>query len=171
MKRLLPLPALAVALLIPALSWADEPPDLQRKFVQQLRSKRMAELALQYLEMLQRNPAPELAPVLPLEFARTRVSLAREKPAGQRLELLKTARKDLQAYFDKTAAKPDAAPLKLELSRITVYEGQAQLGQAYRAEDREAKMEYAAKARQKFKDARGEFDKAIEFIGKLVQGL
>jgi hypothetical protein len=150
---------------------ADEPPELQLKFVRQLRSKRMADLALQYLKELQKNPPKELAPLLPLEIARTQLSLAREKPAGQRLEMLKQARAGLQEYFDKNAARPEVAPLKLEIVRVTVYEGQALLGQAYRAEDPNAQKEYASKARQKFKDARGEFDKAIDYLEKLVKGL
>src|SRR4051812_40748968 len=41
------------------LAWADEPPEMQLEFVKKLRARKMGALALEYLELLQKNPPVE----------------------------------------------------------------------------------------------------------------
>ena len=53
---------------------ADEPPVLE--FVRGLRAQGMPDLALEYLQSKSKNPPANLAPLLPLELAKTRLELA-----------------------------------------------------------------------------------------------
>src|SRR5262245_30160624 len=96
MKRTLLL--LVVAALAPAAvpARADEDPQTQLEFARRLREKRLADLALEYLEKLKKDPPEGLAAALPMELARTRVSLARQKEPEQRQAFFAAARKDLE---------------------------------------------------------------------------
>lgn len=113
---------------------ADEPPHLS--FVQKLRARGDADIALQYLtEILSVNPPPELKPLLPLEIARTRLEMASLKAdAGQRAAAYKAARDGFEEFIKANPEHPLVADARLELARILTLEGRAQLAEARRQE-------------------------------------
>src|SRR5947209_19590572 len=111
MKKKLVLFLLATIFLSAGLVSAQEPADVQLKFIDQLRKKGLADLALQYIEKLQKNPPPALAQVLPLEAARTRVALAQVKAPEDRMKLLTEAQKALEGYLAAKKQTADAAQL------------------------------------------------------------
>src|SRR5438309_1294515 len=77
---------------------AEEPPHVE--FARGLRAKGMADLALEYLQSKTKNPPPDLAAILPLELARTRLELAatRPDPAGRQAEQ-NQAKADFQQFI------------------------------------------------------------------------
>src|SRR4051794_33571149 len=108
MKR--PLPLLLAALFAAAAGAvtlrAAEPPEKEMEFVRKLRAKGYNDLALDYLKKLAQNPPAALANLLPVEMARTRVSVARQKEPSQRAGLFAAARKDLEAFAAKHGNSP-----------------------------------------------------------------
>ena len=70
MKKVLALLLFAGVFAGPGLVPAQETPEVQMEFVDRLRKQGLADLALEYIEKLQKNPPPQLAPILPLEAAR-----------------------------------------------------------------------------------------------------
>lgn len=157
---------LAVLVVGPAVVLADESPVTQIKFARELRERHLADLALEYLTQLSKNPPPALAPLLPLELAKARVGVALEKAPVERLALLTDARKDLEAFAKKGGRAEIAALTQMELARITHFQGQAYMGQAYRQEDEAARNEFAVKARQKFEAAGKELEAAEKELAK-----
>src|SRR5262249_53674283 len=105
-----------------------------------------ADLALAKLEELAKNPSPELAPLLPLERARTRVAMGRHKSPEERLALVGAAEGDLRDFIAKNAGKPETALAQLELARLAVVQGQAWLSRAFREDDVKGQESLAAKA-------------------------
>ena len=69
----------------------ESPVDSEMDFVNELRKRGDAALAMDYLLRLGKNPSPQLAKELPFELAKTRLLIGTEEPGG-----LKTAR-SLQA--------------------------------------------------------------------------
>lgn len=163
--------AVLCALLVPVALVASEPPELQLEFVRKLRSNRMSDLALDYLLKLEKNPTPALKNLLPLEIARTRVSLARESPASKRLPVLEQARKGLEQYVARSKNKREIAQIKLEMARVTYYEAQALLNIAFRQEVKDAKEAFGTKAKKKFEDAKKEFQTAMKGIQGILGSL
>ncbi|MCI0458669.1 MAG: hypothetical protein L0Z62_17035 [Gemmataceae bacterium] len=137
MKQALALLVIPLAWLSPASLRANEPPESQLDFVRKLREKGYADLALEYLETL-RKTTPSLAGQIPMEMARARTSLARQKPPAQRAALFAEARKDLEAFIQKNPNSPDAAQARAEVARLASYQGQALLSQASREEAKAA---------------------------------
>ncbi len=151
MKRLFLFAFLATLVVPTTRLLADEPPDKQIEFVRKLRAKGYADLALQYLDRLAKNPPAGMANLLPLEYARTRVSLARQKEPTQRAALFAAARKDLEAFVKTQGATPEATQARVELARLSAYEGQALLSQAIRLQDDDEKAsEQAARKAEAF---------------------
>lgn len=169
MKRVLWLASLVAVLLGGGLLWADEPPEMQLEFVKKLRARKMAGLALEYLQLLQKHPPAGMESVLPVEIARTKVSLAQEKEPSQRAVLFGEARAELQAALVRLGQKPEEAQIRLEIARLTTFQGQALLSQALRQEDEAAAKDLATRAQQQFVAARKELDQAIGTIEKLAQ--
>lgn len=164
MKRFI-LAALAVSFLVASAHLpADEPPDVQMEFARRLRSRRMSALALEWLQRLakEKNLPAELARRLPLEIARTQVAMAREAPAADRLPLLTEARKKLEEFHAKATDEVEKTLVRLEMARITHYQGQAFLNQAFRAEDKDSREDFANKAEKRFELAKKEFSEAIK---------
>src|SRR5262245_45234140 len=152
MKRAVLLVPLAV-LLFPAgtaRAQSQETPETQIQFVRNLRAKGFADLALQYLEKLQKAPPAEVAAQLPLEMARTRIALARQKEPNQRAGQFDLARKELQGFLDKNPQSPEAPQARLELARLWAYQGQALLSQSVREEDDKLANALARRAEENF---------------------
>jgi hypothetical protein len=169
MRLTLSLLSVVVLFLAPLTARADEPADKQMEFVRGLRAKGYGDLALEYLERLKKNPPPGIGPLLPLEMARTRVSMARNKEPGQRLVLYGEARAELESYVKANAAKPEAAAVRLEIARIAGYEGEALLSKAYAQDDAKQEEEFARKAEQRFIQAGAELDAAVKAGEELLK--
>src|SRR5262249_29837208 len=147
--KLLATLAATVILLAPA-TQAQESPDTQIEFIRNLRAKGYADLAMLKLEELQKNPPKDLESKLPLEVARTRLALGRDKGPEEKLNLAAVAEKELKAFVTTFAGKPEALQGRLEIARLASYQGQAWLNKALRQEDAKLLDEDALRAEQFF---------------------
>ncbi|MER3417352.1 MAG: hypothetical protein C4297_14250 [Gemmataceae bacterium] len=96
-----------------------EPPHLD--FVRGLRQRGFADLALEYLEKLQKDTSlPEaVRTILPLEIARTQAALSQaEEDPSARQELLQRARKGIEGFLQAHPDHPAAGEALVELGRI-----------------------------------------------------
>jgi hypothetical protein len=165
MSRSLARAAVALLLLAPLPSSAEEPPHLE--LVKGLRERHYPDLALEYLKKLaQRTDLPsELAARLPLEMARTQLDIASAtSDVNQRLSLYLEARKQFDDFLAKNPQSPLAGPARLEIAHVAVLQGKTQLARALRARGPAAAAE-AAKARQLLEDA----DKQLETVVPLLK--
>ncbi len=169
MKRLFA--GLVILLLIgfPRAAWAQEPPHLE--FVRGLRERGYHDLALEYLQKLQKRQQPplqkELAEVLPLEIAKSQADVAgREKDTARRDALVQGARKSFQEFVTKNPNHPLAGDAELELGRMIFEQGKAN---SYRIQTT-AGLEKAEALRLE-KEARGDFDAAEKFLASAVKKL
>jgi hypothetical protein len=150
MKRCLAI--LALTGLVPTVPLKAEEPHLQ--FIRALRADGKADLALQYLLSKSQNPSAELAAVLPLELAKTRLELAAVQPdAASRAAFREQARTDLEAFLKKNPKHALAAEAGLELARIAGLRGKALLSQARSQETKEAQRTETLRARASFEEA------------------
>jgi len=168
MKRVSLILASVIAATVPMVR-ADEPPDTILEFVRGLRdNKGYSDLALQYLEMLQKNPPPALKSVLSMELAKTRIALAKDKDPAQRLALLKQARDEMEAFVKANPGGPEAAKARLELALLASQQGKALLSKALRNDDEKAQIEEARKAELQFTEAGQELEAAVKVLGALA---
>lgn len=152
MKRISLLAALAGWVILAPPAWADEPP--HRDFVRGLRERRYPDLALRYLEHLSQNPPRDLAAILPLEMAKTRLDIAtHENDAGKRSALYNQARVDFETFIKNNPNDPLAAEANLDIARISALLGKAQMTRAMQQEGAMARNTEAAKARALFEEA------------------
>ena len=147
---------------------AEEPPQTQLEFIRKLRDKGYADLALEYLEKLQKNPPAALKVAIPMELARTRIALARDKEPGQRLALLNTARQELEAFIKANANRPESAQARFELAGLATQQGKALLSKALRREDLKSQQDEAKKAEQQFIQAAKELEAAAVLLKDLA---
>ena len=152
-----------VSLSVPPLT-ADETP--HRSFLQKLRDRGEADLALQYLtEVLSKNPPAELKPLLPLEMAKTLLESANLKnDSGQRSAMYKQARSEFETFIQKNPAHPLVADANLEIARILALEGKAQYSLARRQETKEAREQQAKIALKMFSEAARRLQSAAKQI-------
>jgi hypothetical protein len=169
MKRSLCLLAAMVVLLAPWSARADEPAELQLEFARKLRTKHYSSLALEYLEKYQKTAPAEMRPLLALEIARTRVSLAEEKEPEQRAPLFAQARSELEAFLQANAEHPEAPQARVEVARLAALQAKALLSAAFRQETRAAQITGAVKARQQFIAAGKELEAAVRQLGSLKE--
>jgi len=167
MKRSLSLLAVAVVFLVAWPAHADEPLEVQLEFVRKLRTRHYSNLALEYLEKLSKTAPPEMAPLLHLETARTKISLAQEKEPEQRAPLFALARSELEAFIKANGEHPEAAPARVEVARLAALQGKALLSVALRQETQGAQIAGALKARQQFIDAGKELEAAAKQLAAL----
>jgi hypothetical protein len=146
---------------------ADEPLDVQLDFVRKLRTKHYSNLALEYLDKLKKSAPAEMGPLLTLEIARTKVSLAQEKEPEQRSALFAQARAELEAFIQGNGDRPEAAEARVEVARLSALQGKAQLAVAFRQDTREEQIAGAVKARQQFEDAGKELEAAAKQLEAL----
>src|ERR1700689_3629005 len=103
MNRRTLLAACAVLCLAALQAMAQSPSyqeDLQ--FVQRLRVRGDHVLALEFLQRLAKNPSPELAKELPLEFAKTNLAAAaEEQETTKKMAIYQQARTAFQQFLDK----------------------------------------------------------------------
>jgi hypothetical protein len=167
MKRSLSLLAAMVVLLAPWSARADEPAELQLEFVRKLRTKHYSNLALEYLEKIKKSAPADLQPLLALEIARTRVSMAEEKEPEQRAPLFAQARGELEAFLQANPQHPEAPQARVEVARLASLQAKALLSAAFRQETRAAQVSGAVKARQQFIAAGKELEAAVGQLASL----
>src|SRR5207302_6095284 len=112
-----------------------------------------------------------LAGLLPLEIAKSRLALAvLEAHPGTKTALQEQARAELVAFVQKNPRHPLAADANLELARIAVLQGKAQLSRARRAETSDSRAVEMRKARGLFEQAARQIETAAGQIdAQLVQ--
>jgi hypothetical protein len=147
---------------------AQEPPEMQLDFVRKLRDKGYVDLALEYLEGLNKSAPPALKAVLPMELARTRIALARDKPPDQRLALIKAARTELEIFVKSFADRPEGVQARLELARLNTQEGKAILSKALRQDDIKTQQSEVKAAENLFIRAGQDLDAAAKLLANLA---
>src|SRR5438105_2112735 len=130
---------------------AEEPPVLE--FVRGLRAQGMSDLALEYLQSKSKKPPADLAPLLPLELAKTRLELAatRANPASRAAEQ-NQARAEFELFVKNNPKHPLAAAAQLEIGRITAIQGKAQLTKT-RGADKNQQQAELTRARSQLEEA------------------
>lgn len=162
MKRLIALLTLGVFLHSLTLSAADTP---HLDLVRGLRAQQMADYALLYLQRLAEKPPPELALLLPLEMAKTRIDLAQLEPNENRKAALQAqARGELTAFLEKNPKHPLAAEANLDIARLAALQGKNQLSKARRQETTAGERAELVKARAQFVEAGKQLKAAAERI-------
>jgi hypothetical protein len=157
--------ALFLTLASPALAQPDRKPHME--LVRGLRNNGLASLALQYLDELKgKNPPPEIAVLLPLEYARTWLELAAQEPEeGKRAKLIKDAKRELNVFISANPKHPQARQANVDLARLMSLQAKGQLTKARRIENPEARRGEMTKARNELKLAADKYEataKAIE---------
>ncbi|HEV3085319.1 MAG TPA: tetratricopeptide repeat protein [Gemmataceae bacterium] len=148
---------------------AEEPPHLA--FVRALRARGMADLALEYLQSQSKNPPADLAPILPLELAKTRLELAASKPdPASRLAEQNQARAEFELFLKNNPQHPLAAEASLEIARIIAIQGKTELSKARQA-DKNVQAAGMAKARALFDQAGPLLQAAAERIDAQLAAL
>jgi tetratricopeptide (TPR) repeat protein len=146
MKRLFALGLFGIVLSCCPPLLADDVPHLD--FVRGLREHHYQDLALEYLKKLSQNPPADIAPLIPLEMARTRLDLAAATlDTSQRLTYYQDATNELQGFLKNNPQSPLASGARLELARVIVLQGRTQLSKALREETKAARQAEADKAR------------------------
>jgi hypothetical protein len=144
--------ALAWLSLVPFVPvWAEEP---HLEFVRGLRASGKSDLALEYLQRMSQKPPRDLANILLLELAKTRLELAAgQRDASSRAALQEQARLELEAFLKANPKHPLAPEAALQSGRITILRGKALLSQARREEVKEARRAEMLRARAQFEEA------------------
>jgi hypothetical protein len=142
---------------------AEEPPHLE--FVRALRARGMADLALEYLQSKSKNPPPDLAAVLPLELAKTRLELAATRPdPSSRLAEQNQAKAEFEQFVQKNPKHPLAAEANLQIARIEALQGKALYSKARREEAKELQHAEMVRARSQFEKAGNQLQAAANQI-------
>lgn len=166
-----PLAVLALAALLGAAAPlpADEVPHLD--FVRGLRARHYPDLALEYLEKLQKsNPPDDVAALIPLELAKVHLDLATaEDSGGRRLDLYNKARDEFQEFIKKNPNSPLVGEARLEVARVTVLQGKTQLSRALMQEDTAARQKDALVARQTFVQANEQLKAVADLLDKQAE--
>ena len=134
------------------------------RFIEELRRQGKSDLALEYLQRLQKSASPELKKALPLELARTQLESAGEEPdSAKRLALYGEARDQFQAWLQANPTDSQVPSVKLDLAHVTVQQGRTQLSRAFLNEDFETKVTpEAIQARTIFEEAAGQLKDAAK---------
>ncbi|HZT81716.1 MAG TPA: hypothetical protein VFA26_15925 [Gemmataceae bacterium] len=170
MKPLSAFLLLGVALLVAAPDPAQDLPHLE--FVRGLRARHYSDLALEYLEKLQKTAkTPDERRDIAFEIAQTRLAMARdESNATKRQALYAQARRELEDFQRRYAGSPLANAATLEVAKVALYQARNQLARIDRAETRAARNAEALKARQLLRDAGAQLKKAEEqFAAQLAK--
>jgi hypothetical protein len=125
------------------------------RFVEELRKQGKSDLALEYLQRLEKTASGDLAKALPLEMARTKLEAAGEEPdSGKRLALYGDAHDAFQKWLSANPGDPHVNEVKLDLAHVAIQQGRTQLSRALLNEDFESMMTpEAGQARASFEDA------------------
>ena len=137
---------------------ADEP---HLEFARGLRARGLPDLALQYLEHLNRRPPADLAPILPLEMAKARLEMGIADPdPARRTAIQDQAKTEFEAFIRANPKHPLAAEAAFEISRISSLQGMTRLSRARQIETKDAQRVALAKARLQFEEAGGQLQAA-----------
>lgn len=155
---------IALGLAIVAGVSAAEPPHLE--LVRGLRTQGLPDLALEYLDLLQKNGDKAIVAVLPLEYARTRLELASlETDEAKRSALINRARGEIDGFLANNANHPMAPFAQVERARLLSLQGKGILTQARRVSDsKERSRALLASAQPVFDSAA----KAYELLPKMI---
>src|SRR6266851_1740773 len=157
MKRLVAGLLLGIFFSANGLLSAQELPHLE--FVRGLRAKQYPDLALEYLEKLNNDPARPQDPLILLEMAKTRLDLAAlESDPNRRLPIYQQATADLTAFLTKFPEHPLVADAKREKAHLIVTQGKALLSKVQRSETSPTRATDAAAARTLFAQAAKDLD-------------
>jgi hypothetical protein len=122
---------LTLVLSVTMVARADEIPHMD--FVKALRAKNYTDLALGYLDMLEKKAPPELAPFIPLERANIHLEMAlSEMDMNGRARLFTQARNEFEAFAKKKAGDPLASIARIEAGRIQALQARSEINQLYR---------------------------------------
>src|SRR5213078_1233692 len=105
-----------LALAVGVSARSDEP---HLELIRALRAQGEPGLAMEYIQSKLATPPAELAAILPLEIARTRVELAlQENEEGKRLAMFAEARKEFENFLEKDPKNPLAPQARFEIARL-----------------------------------------------------
>jgi hypothetical protein len=144
------------------------------EMIRGLRAQGEPVLALQYIEeRLGKKVPPEMAAVLRLETARTRLEIAlQENEEGKRLAMFGQARAEFEAFLKNYPGHPLAPQANFEIARLIASQGKEFLNRARRSEgDKAAVKNDLAKARPLFEDATKKLAEAAALIDKKLAAL
>lgn len=126
MKKLVAFLVLGTGIL--AIARADDTPHLE--FVKQLRAKQYGDLALRYLDLLEKKAPPEIVAFLPIERASIYLDQAQQSTSpAERSRLYDKARDGFETFIKNSQGKNPAlaAIAQLEASRILGLQGRGRL--------------------------------------------
>lgn len=144
---------------------ADEP---HLEMIRGLRAQGEPALAMEYIQTrIGTNVPADIAQVLQLEIARTRVELAlHESEEGKRLAMFAAARGEFENFLKNNADHPLAPQASFEIARLIASQGKEQLNRARRQEGDKARQQKALElARPLFADAVTK----LEAAGKVIK--
>src|SRR5258708_900347 len=123
-----------VGMALPALAQTSQKPHLD--LVRGLRKEALADLALQYLDELRAGtPRPEIAIVMPFEYARTYLDLAaQENDEGKRSSLISKAKHELETFISANPTHELAPQANVELARMLSLQGKNLMRKARKLE-------------------------------------
>ncbi len=152
------------------ISLAGEPPHLE--LVRGLRMEGLSDLALEYLNKIKGTQDKALQQLLPLEFARTRLELARSSSDDQvKQGMLDAASAELDSFI-KANPKHQLIPVALiEKAKLTSYRGRQILNKARRADNKDDRQAQIALARPLYTRSAQEFDAAVKGLTSQIKGL
>ena len=147
--------------------------------VRGLRDNGLADLALEYMDKIAKTPnlPPEVAGILPLERAKTRLEQAnQETDEIKREAAAKQAKAEFEAFIKANPAHPRLPEARVSLAKVTFLQGRAYMSKAFReasanAEDpasRDLLKAELARARPYFKDSAKAFSDAADELEKLA---
>ncbi len=144
-----------------AVAQQESPYAADMRFVNELRKRGDAALAMDYLLRMSKSADPEFAKELPFEIARTELLIGTEEPeSGKRLALYQKTRGDFEAFLKSNPDSPRAGEARLEIAHVAVLQGKTQLSKALTQDTLEGRVTEAMKARHLFEDAGKQLDAA-----------
>ncbi len=168
---------IGLALGIGSLASAQTGAKQHMELVRGLRANGMPDLALEYLDHLKAsNPSPDVAVVLPLEYARTWLDLAAEETEDtKRKDLIAKAEERLEVFISSAKGHPLLPQANVELARLISLKGKAIFLKARKMEKEpkerlEARNKELARARDTLKKAADKYQATVGILeGQLKQ--
>lgn len=141
----------------------------EMRFVNELRKRRLNDLALEYLLKLEKTASPALKKELPLEIAKTRLEAAGDEPdTNKRLAQYRETQAEFKKFLVENKNHPRTAEVKLDLARVLVLQGRTELSRAWLQESVEGRVAEGLKARATFLEAGTALQAASVEIGKAL---
>jgi tetratricopeptide (TPR) repeat protein len=147
---------------------AGEDPRTVVRFLQELKSHGLHDLALEYIAQLRADASlpADLKVSLEYEEGRTLIDEAsRSNDLVLREELLRDAKEKLEAFVKAHAQRPEARDALVQLSKLLVERGYLAMLSSEDTQDQAKKDAKVAEARDAFTQARESYSKAVEALG------